>query len=224
MAAIAGTVISSLLPFLMDKLFPGKQSEYKSVSNLTPEQEQLMAQIFGGLGGQGGGLQKALANINSSLSGNDKAFEQNAMTDFKQNIIPNISETFTKLGAGAQGSSAFGQQLGAAGSGLAERLALHKQGIQQQGFQDLLSMLQTGMQPSFSRMQIPGSQGFGSQIAPAMGQIATSMAPQAGTEIMDLFKKLFKRTGKGGQLASGQYGMYPTQGNYNMYTDKMGLY
>lgn len=69
--------------------------------------------------------------------------EQEARAGFEQKTLPSIAERFTSLGAGGGRSSAFGQQLGAAGSDLERSLASMRQqyGLQQQGLQqNLLGM------------------------------------------------------------------------------------
>jgi len=96
-----------------------------------------------------------------------------ARQNFAQQTIPSIAERFT--GLGAQNSSAFGQQLGAAGAGLESGLAsLGAQyglqnrgqeaqiGLQNQGqlIQYILSLLGMGTQKTFENAYIPRQNGF----------------------------------------------------------------
>lgn len=125
---------------------------------------------------------------------------QQARTQFAQQTLPSIAERFT--GLGAQRSSAFGQQLGAAGSGLEEALAslgaqyglqnrgqeadiaLRSRGLesqiglqnQQQLIQYILSLLGIGTQRTFENAYVPRQPGFfenaGTAVAGALPKAA----------------------------------------------------
>jgi len=167
MAALAGTLAASALPFLLNKLFPGKPGEYKAMPTMIPEQQGLLGQLMGGLGGP---LQSGLGNLQSMLSGDASAYEAPAMRQFQQEILPMIAERFSGMGAGAQSSSAFQQALGGAGAGLAENLAMQRAQLQNQGLGQLGSLLGYGLgaQP-FQWQQMGGQQGIGEAMAPGFG-------------------------------------------------------
>lgn len=151
---------------LKEMLF-GKKGKIKALPTLAPEQQQLLSQLLGGIGSP---LQAGLGNLTQLLSGDTEAFEAPAMRQFYEQIIPQIAERFTSMGAGSQGSGAFGQQLGAAGAGLAERLAMQRAGLQQQGLGQLQSLLGMGMTtPTFQWMGMPGTQGGLSPLASGFG-------------------------------------------------------
>lgn len=118
-----------------DKLFGG--SQYQQLPTQSPDQQQFMKQLFALLGGQGfGGASGALDYYKNLLEGDSSAFEAPLMREFQEQIVPGIAERFS--GMGAQRSSAFGQQLGAAGAGLEEKLAALRAGLKGQGAQGLL--------------------------------------------------------------------------------------
>lgn len=140
---------------LKDILF-GKGGEYKALPTMGPEQQQLLGQLLGGLQGP---LGMGLQNLQSMLGGEAGAYEAPAMRQFQEQILPMIAERFT--GAGAQRSSAFGQQLGQAGAGFAENLAMQRAQLQQQGLSQLSGLLGMGIQtPTFQWGQMPGTEGF----------------------------------------------------------------
>ena len=194
MAAFAGQAAIAALPFLLQKLFGNKQGgtdqgsspstsqsiwsgtpgSIQAMPSFSPEQQGLLGQMVGGIGGEGGPLAGGLQNLQQMLTGGSEAFEAPAMRQFHQQIVPGIAEIFTKTGAGAQGSSAFGQQLGQAGAGLAENLAMQREGLKSQGMQQLMQMLGLGMQSPFQYMQIPGTEG-------GMGKLLGGLGTAAGT-------------------------------------------
>ena len=151
---------------LKEMLF-GKKGKIEALPTLSPEQQQLLGQLLGGLGGP---IQSGLGNLQSLLSGDMEAYEAPAMRQFQEQIVPGIAERFTGMGAGAQQSSAFGQQLGAAGAGLAERLAMQRAGLQQQGLGQLQSLLGMGIgTPTYQWMGMPGTQGGLGSLASGFG-------------------------------------------------------
>lgn len=130
------------------------QDEFQKLPTMTGGQEGLLQQLLSGLGGSGGAMGLGMGNLSQLLSGSPdafKAFEAPAMRQFQQQIIPSIAERFSGLGSGSQGSSAFGQQMGAAGAGLSEQLAALRGNLQQNALQQLLGFGQLGL----------GSQAFG---------------------------------------------------------------
>ena len=114
------------------------------------------------------------------------------MNQFHQQILPGISERFTGLGAGSQRSSAFAQQVGAAGAGLAGRLASMRQ---QQMNQFLPMLLQAGLQPQHENIYSPQRPSRASTWLSALSPLAGTLMPFAGKLGYKYAKKqLFDKT------------------------------
>ncbi len=131
--------------------FAGYGSQNQQVPTRSPQQLALMNQLG----------QMGLQGIQNSQNG-FAPIAQQARTNFAQQTIPGIAERFSALGA--QNSSAFGQQLGAAGAGLNEGLAgLESQYNQgQQGlYQNLLGL---GLGEQFQNQYHPAEAGLNQQI------------------------------------------------------------
>jgi len=120
-------------------------------------------------------------------------FEKSAMSQFNQQIVPDIAERFSALGA--QQSSAFNQSMDGAGSNLAERLAMLKEGLKgdfeskqlnatqmgmnyaQQPVNNMFNMAGMGLgTPSFGYQNQAAQPSFFQSMAPGMGQAAGNMA------------------------------------------------
>lgn len=98
------------------------------------------------------------------LSGDETIFqqlEQPAIRAFEEDIAPGIAERFSGAGAGAQGSSAFQQQLATAGSRLAQSLGEQRTGLRMSALDRVLSQLDRplGYQP-YSQAYVPKQSGF----------------------------------------------------------------
>lgn len=159
--------MSSLADF-----FLGTPGRFEQLPTVTPEQKGLLDQLLGGLGGQGGPLGAGLQNLQQILSGAPgafEAFEAPARTAFQQRTVPGIAERFS--GLGAQRSSAFGQQLGAAGAGLEEQLSAQRAGLQSQALQQLMGLLGQAQQPQFQTIQLPETQGALPGILSGLGSL-----------------------------------------------------
>lgn len=151
----------------LDFLF-GKKGGIEQVPTMSSEQQQLLSQLLSNLGGISG---QGLNYLQDLLSGSPEAYEAPAMRQFQEEIIPGIAERFTSMGAGSQGSSAFGQQLGAAGAGLAERLAMQRAGLKQSALSQLQGLLGQGLgAKSFESVYRPSSTGFLGSMIPGIGQ------------------------------------------------------
>lgn len=153
--------MASFLDFLT-----GSPPQTMQFQRFTPQQQGLQNQS----------IQQALGLLQGPQD-YTKGFQpiaQQARSQFTQNTIPTLSERFTSLGSGsALSSPAFASQLGQAGAGLEQGLAaLQSQyGLQQQGLQQnqLNSLLNFGMQPSFESLFMPQGQGFLQGLAPGIG-------------------------------------------------------
>jgi hypothetical protein len=199
MAAFAGSALAASLPFLLEKLFPGKKEQFTQQPAMSPEQMTVLNQLLGGLSGKGsmgGPMGQGMSYLSNILSGSPEstqAFEAPYMRQFQQQTIPSLAERFSSLGSGAQGSSAFGQQMGAAGAGLQENLASIRGSMQQNALSSLLGFGQLGLgsQP-YANIFRPATQGMGAAMAPGLGQYIGQQLPgQMSTGIqslLDLFK------------------------------------
>ena len=146
----------------------GKKPKIDQLPTMNPEQQKLLDQLLSGVGGI---LPGGLGAIGQMLSGEEAPWEASAKRQFGEEIIPNIAERFSGMGEGAQQSSAFGQQLGAAGAGLAERLGAMRAGERQTGLQSLFNLLGQGLgQRGFQTTIQPGTSGFMQGIAPFLGK------------------------------------------------------
>lgn len=167
----------------------GKSGGYQQVQNFTPHQQEVLQQI----------LQQALQGLQpQSFGQNFEPIAANARQQFSQQTVPSIAERFTSMGG--QRSSAFGQQLGAAGAGLESNLGAQKAqfGLQQQGLlQQLLGM---GLQPQFQTdymQRQPGFlEGLGGAAASGLGMGLTGGIGGVGagaSGILAALKSLFGR-------------------------------
>lgn len=152
---------------------PGRMEEY---NRFTPSQQSAMSTLLG----QGmQGLQ------NTSLD--FQPIADLARKQFREETIPGLAERFTALGGG-QRSSAFGQQLGKAGSDLESQLAALGSQYNLQKFGALTNLSRLGLEPQLERAYFPGQPGF----AQAFSQnIAPGMAPMiegAGSAVGTLLK------------------------------------
>ena len=129
----------------------GNPAGVETYNMYTPQQQQAFNSV----------LQQALSGLGKNQF-DFAPIEAQARRGFAEQTIPGIAERFSKLGA--QKSSAFGQQLGAAGAGLESDLAALRSnyGLQQQ--QQLYNLLGIGLQPQFESLYRPGSEGFGQSL------------------------------------------------------------
>jgi hypothetical protein len=138
-------------PSNWSNFFLGSGPSIQQIPTVTPEVSQALSQI----------LQQALGGLQNPSQG-FAPIAQDAQRNFQQNIVPSIAERFS--GLGAQRSSAFGQQLGSAGAGLASNLASQQAQYGLQNRQGLLSQFQLGSMPQFENAYNPGQSGFLSQL------------------------------------------------------------
>lgn len=109
---------------------------------------------------QGAGFQSILRMALQGLGNTPMSFEpiaQKARMQFGEQTIPSIAERFTSMGGGGGRSSAFGQQLGAAGAGLESNLAAAEGQWGQQQLKLLQTLAALGLTPQFE------SQSYGRQ-------------------------------------------------------------
>jgi len=171
---------------LSDFLF-GKKEQMQQVPTMDPQQQALLSQLLGGIGGATGA---GLSNLQALLSGDQgafEAFEAPIKTQFSEEIIPQLAERFS--GAGAQRSSVFQQQLGSAGANLSQQLAALRGQLQQSAMSQLTGLLGTGLgartQENILR---PGTQGLLGGLAGGIGSgIGSGFGMAGGIGLSKLF-------------------------------------
>ena len=203
----------------LSEVFFGSKPKTEQISTLNPQQQQMQTQLMNMLGPllqQGGGF---LESLFSGGQGGDQ-FSAPYMRQFEEQTIPGIAERFSE--ADAQGSSAFGQQLGAAGAGLQENLASLQGQLSQQGLQSLMGLLSQGQQPTFNTMYQPGGGGAFTELMKGLGGAIPGAV--SGNPLQSLMGSM---QGMGGSSAGvgnaggagSKYSFGPqTSGKYNMPT------
>jgi hypothetical protein len=153
----------------------GSPEEHTRTSTLMPEQMGLYNQsINAGMGrGAGGAFGTAADYYRDMLSDNPSdmdAFAAPEMRRYAEDIAPNIAEQYAGMGSGGLNSSGFRNAQNQAGVDLAERLGSIRANLRQNAAQGLTGIGQVGL-GNYSKdvMTQPGSEGFLSQIAPALG-------------------------------------------------------
>lgn len=190
--------------------FFGTPEKRENVSTLRPEQENLYRQLVNagkrrGAGGAFGDSADYYRNLLSDDSADYNAFADPMLRQYNQDIVPGISEQFAGMGAGGLSSSGFRNAQVQGATDLAERLGAIRANLRQSGAQGLNNIGQMGLQ-SYSQNMVtnPGSQGFLSSIAPAVGgSIGTAIGGPLGS---------FIGSGLGGS-ASGWFGGNKMNGN-----------
>lgn len=156
--------MSSILDFLF-----GKKGKIEQLPTISPQQQELLNKMLSGTSGL---IPGAFSSLGEMLSEGPSPWEQSAKRQFSEEIIPQIAERFSSIGEGAQRSSAFGQQLGQAGAGLAERLGAMRAGERQNSLNTLFSLLQSGLgQRTFGYREQAPQPGFAQNILSSLGGI-----------------------------------------------------
>jgi hypothetical protein len=150
---------------IMDYLF-GKKERMQQVPTMTGQQNDLLSQFLSQLQSGGNGMDY----FQKILSGDTEAFEKPLMNQFYSETLPSLSEQFSNFGQGSQQSSAFGQQMGQAGAGLAQNLGAMRGGLQMQAASGLQNALSNALQQrSFQNVFRPSSPGIFGSMAPGIG-------------------------------------------------------
>ena len=137
-------------------LFSKNKKPFQETPNkFNPQQQQALMQLLS----QGqAGLQNPTAGF--------QPIEDYARSKFQRESIPGLAERFTSLGGSdTRGSSDFAGMLGGAQSEFDQGLAALRAQYGQQGQQNALQLLQTGLQPQTDQMYMGEQQGIGDQIA-----------------------------------------------------------
>ena len=157
-----GAFGSSFKDFLIGT--PGK---YQPMTKLTPEQQNVAGSLYSKLNQYG---TSGMDYYNKILSGDTSQFEAPLMRQFNEQVVPGLAERFTKAGAGAQQSSAFGQQMGAAGSGLMESLGALRGKLGMQAAEGMRGYMGMGLEPTFENLEMGGTEGM----LPLLAKIAAA--------------------------------------------------
>lgn len=179
-------LMSKAAPFLGGSAFSragqsflgGTPEIRENVSTLRPEQEGLYNQaVNAGMKRGAGGAFGQSADYYRDLLGNDSAdfdaFAAPQMRQYNESIMPGISEQFAGMGSGGLSSSGFRNAQTQGATDLSERLGAIRAQLRQQGAQGLQHIGQQGLGNYSQNMTTEqGSEGFLSQLAPAIGTAA----------------------------------------------------
>jgi hypothetical protein len=152
--------------------------------------------------GAGGAFGEAADYYRGNLSNNPQdfnAFAAPQLRQYNEQTVPGISEQFAGMGSGGLSSSGFRNAQVQGATDLSERLGALRANLRQQSAQGLQNIGQQGL-ANYSQNMVtqPGSEGFLSQIAPAVGQAATAYigSPSGSQAITNWFG------GKGNQVGA----------------------
>lgn len=190
----------------------------ENVSTLRPEQEGLYNQaVNAGMGsGAGGAFGQSADYYRDLLSDDSNTFNQMAAPElrrYNQEIVPGLSEQFAGMGSGGLSSSGFRNAQIQGATDLSERLGALRAQLRQAGAQGLQGIGQTGLQNYSQNMTTqPGSGGFLSQIAPAVGTAVGAyfggpIGASAGSGLGNMFQNAF-----GGNNLGANTGPYQSVG------------
>lgn len=139
----------------------GKKQKTRQFQQFTPQQQSVLNNILSQASRSLPQQTQYLESLLSPGSQAEEAFASPAFRQFNEQILPSIAERFTgQFGEGSQRSSAFGQQLGQAGAGLAERLAALRASLAGEGISGLRNLLGAGLGQQFQNVTTGGSPGL----------------------------------------------------------------
>jgi hypothetical protein len=195
-------------------IFGSKKDQTLQMSNLLPEQKDLLLnqidQLQGGPTGQNYGL--AQGYLQSLLSNDPNTYNQFAapyLAQYNQETLPMLQERFAgmggPMGGGLGSSSGFAQALGASGSRLNADLAglyanlrqnAANQAFSNYGAQSNMALATRAFQPSFQ----PGQPGLGASIIGSSASgLADILTKQLGQSLSDKIAGAFKKTPQAGK-------------------------
>lgn len=195
------------------EFFMGSPAEYEQVSNLTPEQLEIENERRNAAKGAYGQSSDYYRDILSNNPEAFRAFEAPAQRQFNEQIIPDLAEQFAGMGAGGLSSSGFRNAAVGAGADLSERLAAMRAGLRESAASNLFNLGQSALQPHAQYQQTnPGSKGFLSTVAPAVGTAAgAAFGGPFGAAVGNFAGNLFG----GNKSGSGQFGTNSPYGSSN---------
>ena len=184
--------------------FTGTPERWEQKSILGKEQQPLYSQLQAANMGKGAGGSFGTAGdyYRSLLEDDNSTYNAMAapeMRQFREQIIPGLSEQFAGMGFGGSGlnSSGFRNASVNAGTDLSERLGAIRAQLRQQGAQGLMVLGQQGLGQYNENIHRPGTEGFlSSALGPALGAIGTAVGGPAlgalGTAGGNWLKNKFK--------------------------------
>lgn len=196
----------------MTDFWLGTPEKRENVSTLRPEQEPLYDQaVNAGLKpGAGGAFGTAADYYRNNLSDNPADFDAFAapqMRQYNEEIAPNIAEQYAGMGSGGLSSSGFQNAMTQGGVDLSERLGAIRANLRHSSAQGLQGIGEVGLR-NYSQNMVtePGTEGFLSQIAPAIGTAVGSFAGPAGAAAGNWFKNSFGGNKVGANSSAYQSG------------------
>lgn len=160
----------------MPKLF-GEGPKHKSYNLYSKEQKNRLNDLLQRTQGPQGLVFNRLQALLSGDPSASAAFEAPYLRQFREQIIPGISEQFAGMGShGALSSSGFQQSLGSAAAGLSERLAAMREQLAQGAMQQLPQYLNLGLQQQKGHYIQEGNSGILGGIAGAIPGIISAGA------------------------------------------------
>lgn len=203
--------------------FSGSSEKHRRVPTLLPQQmgnfNQLQSAGSGAFG-QASDYYKDLLSNDSQTANQMMAPE---MRRFNEQIMPQLSEQFAGMGSGGLSSGSFRNAAVNAGTDLSERLGAIRAQLRNQGAQGLQNIGQFSL-GNFSQdvMTQPGTEGFLSQMAPAIGTAIGSFGGPIGSAIGGGIGSMFGGSStKGKSTPYGGMSKVPgamTSGNFNLPT------
>jgi len=219
----------------MGKFWMGTPEKHERVPTLLDQQMPLAEQLWAaGMGPGAGGAFGSAADYYRDLLSPDSETAQMMFAPeqrrFNEDIIPGLAEQFAGMGAGGLTSSGFRNAAVNAGTDLSERLGAIRANLRSQGAAGLGGIGQAGLQ-NFSQdvMTQPGTQGFLSQIGPALGTAAgaaiggpagAAIGGAAGNWLSSMGKNAFGSSNVGSN--SSPYGNAPQMGQQNFKLPSFG--
>ncbi len=160
--------------------------------------------------------QQGVQGIQDLLSNNPQAyqnFENQALQDFNQKVLPSIANRYAGQGAGGLSSSGFQNELKESGNDLTTRLRALRSGLQQQGRQEALQYGQAGL---------PGQQlRSGIQQSAIQNLLGYNQAPLAGEQAQ--IQSQLSQNDQARTMAQGALGVNPYTNIYRAPSFNAGI-
>jgi len=164
----------------------GKQASTTQVPRYSPQQASALNQLAQ-MGSQG------LQNLNMDFT----PIEQRARSQFHSNTVPTIANRF--LAGNTGGSSGLNAALGSAGADLEAGLAGARGQYNNQRFNQMLQLLQLGLQPQSEQIYQPESYGLLGQLGGGALNLGNAYLQSQSGGISQLIELLTQLLQGGGQ-------------------------
>ncbi len=201
----------------------GGETEYKKLDRLSPEQQQALKDYFKNPLNQQPLYQSGNSYLMNLLSNNPEsyaAFEAPLMQQFREQVIPQISERFAGLGTGAGGlnSSALYSSLGKAASDFSTNLAQLRGNMQMQALPQALAYANQPYATTLGALGVSPYEYVAEQNQGGAGGQFAQIFPSALMAGLNSFQGSgFNKSGSTGfgNTASGWNTSMPSQYNYS---------